>query len=590
MAMNENIGVKGGKQDRKRCFIIKKRNLEKLKNSQKKEEKIIKRRDLKTFFKIIPLVIVGESFKVLFAKDQEKKNTNTIYSINPNPNLNYQEKKDNIKKNFSQKTPPLVKEKFSTPTMEKENIEKQIVIHKKKTPLPITAEKKINQDNTNKKNESITTSILPIKQIKKKNEYKKEKEKTIIPTFIIPSSHISNVKRQITKKENIPYSHNNIINFQKKDRTSKPKNDPNKETEKINNLTENKKWNNLKENKIIEEYERRLKEIRYSLRNLIYDYDEIIKEHDNVYTSQEAQILLDKLNIIIRKIEELKEKIKVEDIDKYDDAYIYQLVNDYIKEFDNQKFIDEIKDSELYIAISEKLQELDTEKNNLETNLEIRKEKMLVNEENFDQIKKDYDNYAKFDEEILKFQNEQLYLLKELEYNIENSLSIQEKVEIEIVAMNKQCKKLLQLIALQMMIPKLKSSKNIISATMKYMYFMRKILAPETRKQEYKIIQIEDYSKDIENSLYQLDHVNQKLQTTSKKLTTMIKEIEYKYREYLEAIPECKDLLNNLKIVESNLKEKEYELEKLKKQQTKNLEINNEKVKKLNNKIEKKAS
>ena len=215
---------------------------------------------------------------------------------------------------------------------------------------------------------------------------------------------------------------------------------------------------------------------------------------------------------------------------------------------------------------------------------------MLTNEENFEQIKKDYDNYAKFDEEILKFQNEQLHLLRELENNIENSLSIQEKVELEIVTMNKQCKKLLELIALQMMIPKLKSSKNIISATMIYMYFMRKILAPETKKQEYRIIQVEDYSKDIENSLYQLDHISEKLQTTSKKLTTMIKEIEYKYQEYLEAIPECKDLLNNLKTVKSNLKEKEYELEKLKKQQSKNLEINNEKVKKLNNKIEKKAS
>ena len=29
--MNENIGVKGGKQDRKRSFMIKKRTLEKLK-------------------------------------------------------------------------------------------------------------------------------------------------------------------------------------------------------------------------------------------------------------------------------------------------------------------------------------------------------------------------------------------------------------------------------------------------------------------------------------------------------------------------------------------------------------------------------
>ena len=77
--MNENIGVKGGKQDRKRSFMIKKRTLEKLKKSQ---EKNIKKTDLKTFFKIIPLVIVGESFKILFAKSEEKKNTPPTININ----------------------------------------------------------------------------------------------------------------------------------------------------------------------------------------------------------------------------------------------------------------------------------------------------------------------------------------------------------------------------------------------------------------------------------------------------------------------------------------------------------------------------
>ena len=550
--MNENIGVKGGKQDRKRSFMIKKRTLEKLKKSQ---EKNIKKTDLKTFFKIIPLVIVGESFKILFAKSEEKKNTPP--TININLNLNH-EKKDQIKKISSQKTTPLDKEKFSAPT----NTKKQIFPQETHTHLPNNQKKETNPKNTTKKDKPNTPSIILINQKKtqKKNEYKKETEKTIIPSIIIPNSHISEIKRKNMEKENIQYP-NNMIKIQKKGKIIKTKNNSKKETEKTNDLKDNKlkdnkKWNNLKENKIIEEYEKRLKEIRYSLRNLIYEYNGIIKEYDDIYTSQEAQLLLDKLNIIIKKIEELKEKIRIEDIDKYDDAYIYQLVNDYIKEFDNQKFIDEIKDSELYIAISEKLQELDTEKSNLETNLELRKEKMLTNEENFEQIKKDYDNYAKFDEEILKFQNEQLHLLRELENNIENSLSIQEKVELEIVTMNKQCKKLLELIALQMMIPKLKSSKNIISATMIYMYFMRKILAPETKKQEYRIIQVEDY----------------------------------KYQEYLEAIPECKDLLNNLKTVKSNLKEKEYELEKLKKQQSKNLDINNEKVKKLNNKIEKKAS
>ena len=165
-------------------------------------------------------------------------------------------------------------------------------------------------------------------------------------------------------------------------------------------------------------------------------------------------------------------------------------------------------------------------------------------------------------------------------------MTITEKVEKEVKAMNNRCKKLLELIALQMMIPKLKGTKNIITSTMIYMYYMRKILHPEVKTKKYKIINITDYSNDIENSLYQINNITEKLKNTSQKLNSLIKEFEEKYKEYFDIIPECKNLLYNLKNVQSNLREKEYEINKLKQQQQKNLETNNEKVKRLNNKIE----
>ena len=55
------------------------------------------------------------------------------------------------------------------------------------------------------------------------------------------------------------------------------------------------------------------------------------------------------------------------------------------------------------------------------------------------------------------------------------------------------------------------------------------------------------------------------------------------YKDYLESIPEAKELLSNLYQVQSQIEEKEYELEQLKKEQQKNLEKNNQKVKTLDN-------
>jgi len=71
--MNENIGAKGGNQDRKRTLIIKNKKLKRLKKLkeeelEKKIEKEIKKNDIKTFIKVIPLVVFGESFKILFSK------------------------------------------------------------------------------------------------------------------------------------------------------------------------------------------------------------------------------------------------------------------------------------------------------------------------------------------------------------------------------------------------------------------------------------------------------------------------------------------------------------------------------------------
>ena len=136
---------------------------------------------------------------------------------------------------------------------------------------------------------------------------------------------------------------------------------------------------------------------------------------------------------------------------------------------------------------------------------------------------------------------------------------------------------------LQMILPGARSAKGLATATATYMYFMKNVLNPETTTRRYKVIKVDDYSKQIESSINSLDSILKNVSKTSTQLRRMIKDFEQRYKDYFEKLPECKQLLKNLYNVERQLEEKEYELGKLKREQQLSLEKNNSKVKQLDN-------
>ena len=65
---------------------------------------------------------------------------------------------------------------------------------------------------------------------------------------------------------------------------------------------------------------------------------------------------------------------------------------------------------------------------------------------------------------------------------------------------------------------------------------------------------------------------------TSSQIDKMISMINTEYSDYFGVIPECDELLSNLKKIKNDIEEKEYEMEKVKEQQRLLLEKNNAKV------------
>ena len=583
--MNETIGVKGGKNDRKRRLLITKKAKEKLEQYQKEQhekeltelEKKVRQQQRITFFKTIPIVTIGQFYTVL-TEDKEKQKELALKEA-----IEMIEKENAFsEKETEEIVTALKQEKIFA--LEDEILEKLGISregHNQTSEIDLTDFTELTPNEIKYKTETISKEES-IDSIGKQQILYVTKESTD-KQLISPATKESLVKaieltdQNITKEE---IEHlEEITKEETKSEEIKTPDHKRKVGVAYSDPTIDTKLEKLKNHKIVDEYEKKLKEVRTDLRNLVFEYNLVVDASNNLYESKEADELLDKLNEIIKKIEELKRMIVVPDIDKYDDNYLYTLVEEYIEEFRNKQFVDEIKDSPLYIMISEKLDELDNKKDDLQTKIEDRKTKLELDEEKLEQIRERYYDYESFNKNLLNFQIQQDHILDEIREKMANATTIQERVEAQVVGMQRQTRRLMPLLAMQMARPGARSARLLATMTATYLYFMRNAMRPRTVMRRYKTIKVEDYHKEIEKSLDQLDDINTLLQKTSRQLDMTIKEFEQEFKEYLDVLPECRKLLSDLEHVKDEIKEKEYELQKIKYEQVNNLEKNDAKVK-----------
>ncbi len=510
--MDETIGVKGGHNDYKRVMTITKKQKEKLKKYQEKKElkdleKEVKKKQIYTLIKTLPIVLVGQTFKELTTPKTKKEEKFIVED----------------KEVFLEEKP-----KTRKVVIELKDGTKQVI------EVPIDKE-------------IISKQGVELKEIISKTKFEVEE-----PT-------------KVEKQEFIPL------------KEEKEKQEVNKE---FNDLTENQKdkLQKLQARKIIDVYERQLKDIRYELRNLIFEYNTLVAEEENIIQSKEAERIIDKLNEIISKIEVLKEKIRIDNLDKYDDNYIYTLVEGYLEEFKDQKVIKEIKDSPLYILISEKLDEFDKKKEKFKEQVESEKEEFEEKEKNLEDLKEKYLKIDKLNKDLDDFYRKQELLLKEMQDKIDKAVTVTEKVEVQVETMNLQARMLLSRIALLMLLPGKRSAKALAATVGIYASLARNMLQPKTTTKTYKEITVYDYTRDIERNITKIEDVVIDLSKSSKELDNIISEIKNEFSDYIGVIPECDELLSNLKKVKDNFKEKEYELEKIKSKQEQELERNNSKL------------
>lgn len=542
--MDETIGIKGGHQDTVRTMRIdreQKRKLEEYQEEQeiKQLEKEVKKKQRMVLIKVLPIAIAGGVIQTLYdtASGRKRIDKNDEYS------------KWRIKEYDADFTTRARGEKTKT----KEKI--VILPDGRKVTIVIPVEEEKIEENTSEDK----------KNVEEERNHPLNQPAFPKPIIVFPQLVIERVAE---KKENEVVEP--IL--------------PPKEEEKKSGLEEalssqsKETIQKLKSRKIIDEYERQLKEIRFDLRNLIIDYNILVDESEKIHFSKEAEELLDRLSDVIRKIETLKEKIQIDHLEDFDDNYIYTLIEDYLSEFHEGKMVKEMKDSPLYVLISQKIDEITEKKEVFKGEVEHKKKEYEERESRFDELKDKYVKFDKFNQELADFQREQELLVKEVAEKVRKAVTIEEKVEVQVQALNRQSRRLLRLLSIGLLLPGNRAAKKMAASTAAYAYFFQNIINPPTTTKKYQVVTVSDYSRDIEHSIEAIDNANYLLQKTDKQIDQIIREIKNDFQEYLGVLPECDELLANLEKIKRDLHEKEYEMDKTKQQQERLLEMNNAKV------------
>lgn len=553
--MNETIGEKGGYNDRRRSLKI--QNEQKKKKEQalierevKELEKKVKKQQVLTLVKTLPIVIVGGTLKTIY--DTAKKGDSLT---------DIREKSDGYVNPFIKDSEDYVREKVTTKVVKTNDGGKVIVS------VPVS-------DSDGKKS-IIEDLLFPEHYEEKKfiyegnvNEGVRHTDQTNLTDT--PTKVIFNGNEYVSSPEvRNDYSTPKIIDYSDYDLEL----DSDKLPDYIKDTLEK-----LKSHKLISEYEKELKDIRYDLRQLIYEYSVLVDDSEKISNNQDADIILERLSNVIDKIDELKNRIKIDGIEKYDDNYIYYLIEDYLGEFSEGKAISTIKDSPLYIEIASKINELDSKKDDLSLKVNDKKQHIEDVNKKFEEFKNKYYSVERINNELLKFQYEQDRLLYEVQEKVKEATSVSEKVRFEFAAMNVQSRRLMKILSLQLFLPGPRVAKSFAANTALYLLFMKNIMKPKIVSKKYKVVKVRDYSDVIERNIDSIIDASRLLKNTSSQIDKMIIEINNDFKDYINSIPEISEVLSNLYKIKSEVLEKEYEMKKLKEKQEKILEQNNAKV------------
>lgn len=342
-----------------------------------------------------------------------------------------------------------------------------------------------------------------------------------------------------------------------------------------------KKLERVEEAKIVEKYSEKLKELRLELREESLE-EKLLEDDEEKDKDTDTDVLIDNLNILIDRVDNLEEKIKEEDNDKYDSDYLYVIVDDYLKDFSENKEVDEITSSPMYIELSNKIEEVKDKKEIINTKLTEKKENLNIDDKDIKKLKDKYYKYDNYNKDIEKFASKTEEVLSDTKEKLDIEKDKNKSDIFKLSKADKVSKLLLILAAGELLVPMNKDAKKLIVGTTITIFLIRSLLLKDNYKLKKDIKEpIVDYSNKISSDISSIDDKINSINKSINDIDNLILSIKAKYSNEKES-KEYKELLMRLEKVKSSLKEKLFVLYKQKNKEEEYLIRNNNRVKKYN--------
>ena len=408
-----------------------------------------------------------------------------------------------------------------------------------------------------------------IKRKKKLKQLEKDVKKKQLITFIfaLPIAIIGNITQAFKKdkkkqkEEKEVFIEEPIIHKEIKEEIVEPVKEKTKEEEKLD-----KTLDKIKSKRIIEEYEERLKDLRYKLRNSYYE--EEILEEAKYLEDNPSEKNLKKINKLIDKLDNYKEKINTETKFEIEENFIIALVEEDKEEIKKLEIDINDSKSEVLRSIDFKVEEIKQIEENVKEKVEQQKILKNIDEEKIIDLKESKEEVNKFSNELIKFQDEQDKIVKEVQKEIKKEENKSSKERIQLNGIGLSTALTMRNVRRQMRVPGIRSSKKIFTIVGSYLYYFSMLNAIRPIKRKYKKVSREDFSKDIETNLIEIDKVLENIKKTNNKIEKIIKEFTIKYGKY-ENTEEYKKIMNDFKEIQKALLEKEYEIQRIKEEEQK---------------------
>lgn len=342
---------------------------------------------------------------------------------------------------------------------------------------------------------------------------------------------------------------------------------------------------------IIEAIEKIIKEDIYELEKIEYELEVLKEKEDKEENVEEVQKLKEELQELIKKLEQIKEKYEYLPYDSnlsllIDDEYIYSLVSEYKDTMKDEKIVEsinsDIRKIEEYISIIDKIINIEKEEENLDKLIDEKMDDLDIRDLEFEKMKEDYADIEAIDKYIQDFSYDQEKIINELNRKIQDSISIQTKIEKEINLVP-QFNKLIEaalLIAVSKKLPPTLGG-NLMKANLMVnaIFIASNFIKTEEKEKKITIVKYSDYSKDI---IYSINATSEATTNINKALIN-IKDMQELFKKecYGANIPEYDEFMKNIINLEKELREKRSIINKYNKDFNYMLTDHNVKIKRL---------